>query len=267
LVVEKMLKGRGAATRVEFTFLLPEMPTGYAAIVRGQFGVFFLRKNEAGYEILSPYYPFVVAAPGAPKRAGTLIDQVTRELEHVLAPSESPPEIRRRAVSALDTVRTPLAGAVLKHVAQRHDSDIRVQAIVALLARGDIDLLEAGASIMLSSGQDTDQNLVNQLAHAVGLGVKDPKATPVLVRLLRAPKANVRRGAASALRNIGGNEAIAPLSVALEDSDDEVVWTAIMGLAEITGDLDHGPGAQEEFKGKQKENYVRYWRNWAKARK
>jgi len=119
---------------------------------------------------------------------------------------------------------------------------------------------------MLSSGQETDQNLVNQLAHAVGFGVKDPKATPVLVRLLRAPKANVRRGAASALRNIGGKEAIGPLVEALEDSDDEVVWSAIMGLAEITGDLDHGPGAQEEFKGKQKENYVNYWRNWAKAR-
>jgi len=84
---------------------------------------------------------------------------------------------------------------------------------------------------------------------------------------LHATDVVVRRAAAAALRNIGGTEAIGPLTEALGDSDDQVVWTAILGLALTTGDLHHGPGAEEEFNGKQKETYVNYWRNWAKSQR
>jgi len=265
LSVQRVLKGQVGGPKLSFKFALRPPPAG--VIVRGQFGIFFFRQCESGIEILDPYHPQVVALPGGPRAAGACLDQVTAELAHVVGSPPVPVAARREAVEALTTLRTPAATAALQAATRDRDVGPRVLAIAALLARGDMSWLGPAASILLSHEQGMDPYLVWRLATVIEGRVRNPNAIPTLVRLLHAPDAMVRRAAVGALRNTGDAAAVGALVEALSDSDDGVVYQAVFGLAEITGDLDHGPGAQEEFKGKQKENYVNYWRNWAKGRK
>jgi hypothetical protein len=266
LSAQKVLKGKLANPRVAFKFFIPP-PSGYGGIARGQFGVFFLRESKSGPQILDPYHPYVVALPGAPGTSGACLDQVTAELAYVVASAAAPPRAKREAVEALRSLRTSAAALALTTAARDADPGTRTLAIAALLERGEMAWLDPAARILLSQERGVDAYPVWRLTTAIEGRVKDPRAIPTLVRLLHATDVVVRRAAAAALRNIGGTEAIGPLTEALGDSDDQVVWTAILGLALTTGDLHHGPGAEEEFNGKQKETYVNYWRNWAKSQR
>lgn len=270
LTVDKVLKGPTKSGSVNFSFsvlAVPVVSAGYPGIGPGQYGVFFLRRAESGYGVSDPYHPFVVAFPGAPQTFGSLSDQVIGEVGHVLASRQASIDAKQKAMWMLQSVRTPAATAALKTASRDPDAAVRLLAIALLLARNDISELATAEEFLIHPPHDLDQNLMDGLAYAIRDGVKDPHAIPNLTRLLRYGNVTVRRGAVSALRNIGGKEAIGPLTQALGDSDDEVVWTAILGLALTTGDLHHGPGAQEEFKGEQKETYVNYWRNWAKSQR
>ncbi len=264
LTVQSVLKGKVANSKFTFKFPLPPPPAG--VIMRGQFGIFFFRESKSGIEILDPYHPHVVAVPGARGTRGTCLDQVTAELAHAVASAGAPAQTRREAVEALSTVRTPAATTALTTAAHDRDAGPRVLAMAALLARGDISWLDPAADILLSREQRLDAYLVWRLTTAIEFGVKDPKAIPTLTRLLHAREVSGRRTAAACLRNTRDKAAIGPLGEALSDSDDEVVYQAVFGLAEITGNLEWGPPPFEEFK-KERAKYVAYWREWAKSRK
>jgi len=266
LGIQKLVKGQVHGMSISVRFWLPDLPIGYKGLGGGQFGVFFLRQTREGNEVLDPYHPFVVAVPGAPRTVGDYLDQVTAELAYAATSPAAPQSTRQAAIRALDGLRTPASSSALKRAATDTSEAVRTMAIAALLRRNDITFIAAAVATLIHPGPETDSNLLVGLGSALSY-VKDPRAAQVVARLLHAANPSARRWATEALRNIGGEEVIGPLTEALEDTDDEVVWSAIMGLAEITGDLDHGPGAQEEFKGKEKENYVNYWRNWARARK
>jgi hypothetical protein len=269
LEVEKYLKGGPAGNEFNFTFALSDTPVGHKGVPVGQFGVFFLGHSQLGYKILDPYYPYVPAAPGAPGVDGSCTDRVTGELAYVF---ESPdPSVESRwarfdAVRALETLQSSRSTAALRKATRDKDSLVRIWAMSALLSRNDLSMLEEVEKLRPIPSEPHVQNLTAQLRFGIER-VRDARAIPQLARLLQNRDVNIRRGAISALRGIGGEEVVKALKAALENTDDEVVWTAILGLAEITGDLDHGPGAQEEFRGKQKEQYLNYWLNWAKSRK
>jgi HEAT repeat protein len=85
--------------------------------------------------------------------------------------------------------------------------------------------------------------------------------------LLRSSDVNVRRAAAAALRNTQNRAAIPSLAQgALQDSDREVQYEAVIGLAEITGmNGDWAPTYGAFLKEPQR--YVDHWRECAKAQK
>ena len=231
--------------------------------------MFFLRETPGGYVVLDPYHPNVVAAPGAAVIEGSCLDRVTAQLAQVFAskdPSVQSRWTRWEAVRALETVHTPQAAAALRTAAEDKEPLVRVWAISALLSRGDISMLETVEKLPPIPPDPHVENLTGQLGSGLER-IRDRRAIPALSRLLDSKDVNLRRGAVGALRGMKDPAAIEPLATALNNPDDEVIWNAIMGLAEITGDLEHGPGPQEDFRGKQREDYVSYWRNWAKSRK
>lgn len=73
-----------------------------------------------------------------------------------------------------------------------------------------------------------------------------------------------RRAAAAALRHTGSNAAVDALSSALQDSDREVRYHAVLGLATITGLDEWGPSL--ELFDREEERYLTHWRAWAKSR-
>jgi hypothetical protein len=265
LSAQKVLKGKLANARVTFKFFIPP-PSGYGGIARGQFGVFFLRESKSGIEILDPYHPYVVALPGAPGTSGTCLDQVTAELAYVVASAAASARTRMDAVEGLRSLDTPAATAALETTARGRDLDARTLAIAALLERGKMAWLDPAARVLLSQEQGVDAYPVWRLTTAIEERVKDPKAIPTLIRLLHAPDTTVRRAAAAALRSMRDQAAIDPLLAALADKDDDVAYQAAFGLAEITGDLQHGPGPMDDFK-KDRQKYVSYWQTWAESRR
>jgi len=74
----------------------------------------------------------------------------------------------------------------------------------------------------------------------------------------------IRRAAAAALRHTQADGAIGPLSMALEDSDREVRYQAVLGLATITGQNEWSP-TLDQFE-REEQHYLSYWREWVKTR-
>lgn len=73
-----------------------------------------------------------------------------------------------------------------------------------------------------------------------------------------------RRPIAAAIRSTKSQSAIHPLSSLLADADFEIRYTAVIGLAEITGQHEWGP-AQDVFQANER-RYLDHWKAWAKAR-
>ena len=76
--------------------------------------------------------------------------------------------------------------------------------------------------------------------------------------------ARARRAAASALRHTEADSAIASLLQALEDTDQEVRYQAVLGLATITGETEWGPSL-DSF-AREEQRYLAHWRQWTKAK-
>jgi hypothetical protein len=263
LDVERIIRGEGPAGQLFFRFTVPEAPIGYAGIQTGQFGVFFLRKVTQGYEVLDPYYPFVVAAPGEPEGTGNYVDQVTAEVAHVFDSATATADTRLQAVLVLRTVRTSLAGRSLKAAASGRDLRARAWALSSLLARNDITLLDSALELMLSRDPKIDQNLKDVVAFGLRDGVKDPKAVPAASRLLLAKDVALRRCAAAALRATQDTAAIEPLKLALFDTDQQVRYLAVVGLGEITRQDDWTPSV--DYFNQNETRFLQHWREWSKS--
>ncbi len=265
LRAEKVLKGQTPHTPLHFRFVLPEIAVGFRGVGTGQFGVFFFRRAEDGYQIFDPYHPFVAAVPGAPAGQGSCLDQVIAELGHASSSRRAPFDTRDEAVRELDTVRTPAATAVLQRVAGDPDLTLKARAIAALLRRNDTSFVSTAEEIIFSPDGTLHADLLDSLGYAIRDGLKDRRAIPALARLLRSGNLNVRRGSASALRSTADGAAIEPLTQALADSDPQVLYQAVIGLAELTGEIGEWAPAVDTFL-KDPKRYVKHWRDWAESR-
>jgi hypothetical protein len=269
LDAKKILRGERTTGPVTFTFSMPTVPVvsvGGVPVSRGQFGVFFLRKGSRGYEVLDPDHPFVLATPGAPRTPGGLVDQVTAEVAHVLETPTEPDRLKEQAVSILASSQSSVAAAALKAATRNQPLNVRLGAMAVLIARGDISLLPEAQQLLLSSDPRIRPDRRDNLASALGYGVRDARAVPFLAPLLRSGDVFVRRGAASALRNTRSATATKPLGQALYDSDRDVQYQAVIGLAEITGTVGEWAPATSTFL-QDPQHYLDHWRDWAKSQK
>ncbi|MEK6322015.1 MAG: HEAT repeat domain-containing protein [Acidobacteriota bacterium] len=265
LQVHRMIKGKFDRPSLSFQFFLPEVGPIYQDIVTGQFGLFFLRvERQREFSVLDPYYPFVVAAPDVPAVRGNDFDRVVAEVAHVLSSPATSVEQGRQAVKVLNGVKTQAATAALRKAANESNTTIRLEAVAALLWRNDISSLDVAEDALLRLPQLDGDPTLQKIAFALKDGVQDLRAIPALTRLLRAADVRTRRAAAAALRHTGVTDAIEALSNALEDSDREVRYHAVMGLALITKSYEWGT-AVDRYEANE-DRYLNHWRAWAKTR-
>ena len=262
LRIERVLKGADQGPVLRFSFVMPEVPSqyNYAPIAVSQFGTFFLRQSE-DWEILDPYYPYVVATPGAPLRAGSVLDQVVGELAAVINSESCPVEEQREAVYDLDPTPGAVATAALIRAARRSDPVMHFDSMAELLGRNDLSYLPEAVGILLQPPAGTEPTLIMNLAYAIGAGISSPNAVQALAKLLSAPGRESRRAAAQALARIGAGTIVRPLSLALEDSDREVRYWGVVGLARFTGQ-NHWYPSIAEYREKE-DLYLKHWRDWA----
>jgi HEAT repeat protein len=265
LDVSRIVKGRSENPTVTLEFFIPQASLGYAGIAVSQFGMFFLRRDAGrGYAVLNPYYPFLVASKNVPVTEGNALNRVVGEIAQVLLTPGSSSDEQQRALEVLARVETGLAMTAIRVAAQNADMPIRLQAIALLLRRNDISMLNKIEDLLLHPPQSIGEGVLRKLTFAIGDGVKDPEAIPILTRLLVAGDVETRRAGAAALRHTGSNTAVDALSTALQDSDREVRYHAVLGLAIITGQDEWGPSL--DLFDREEERYLKHWREWAKTR-
>lgn len=228
--------------------------------------MFFLRAvSQQGYEVLNPYHPFVIALPDAPATSeGSALGRVIAEIAHVLNSPLTPQEDRKRAVGILAWVESSADEAALKKASQTLDGPVRLHIAAALLRRNDITLLDLAEKVLTSPPQGAETGILSKLAYAIRDGVTDSRAVPALMRLLGSKEVFVRQSAAAALRHVGDETVIEPLSKALQDGAREVRYQAVLGLATVTGQSDWSPSLDLFIKEEQR--YLTYWREWAKPK-
>jgi hypothetical protein len=263
LSLNRVIKGPYGSRRIEFTFYLPDEPVAFQSIGRGDAGIFFLREISGRYYINDPHYPRIVGAKQcASSETLPILDIVTAELKCALTDTSAPVATQLGAIEGLDSIRISLATDALKLAAASPSTPVRLRAVAALLRRNEVSQLGSVQDLLLQPVADPVRGAVDWLASGMWQ-VRNPEAIPILERLLRAPDFKVRRGAAQALRNTGSSRAIAGLAEALNDSERDVRYIAVIGLGEITRQNEWSPSIDNFYK--HEAYFLSYWRNWVKS--
>lgn len=114
LLVDHVLKGPPDVSMVQVRFVAPGAPIGYGGVAPGSYRVFFLQREEDGYEFVSVHHPSVIAAPAAPMPHLSALDRVASAVVAVLRSPEMSPERRREAIFVLSNTGGPVSVSALR---------------------------------------------------------------------------------------------------------------------------------------------------------
>jgi len=266
LHVDHVLKGtaEGSSSSVSFHFVVPDEFIGWQSVTLLSYRVFFLAESSGELRLANPYYPSVVAIPGAKMQGGTAIERVIDQLGAVLESTQTPVQERREAVFALSSTKSPAAIHALRRATEVKDIALRLSVAAALLEHNDLSTLKFAEDTLLKPDPTLSPDILHNLSYGIFVGVKDEQAVPSLARLLHASSIETRRAAASALMHTGSSPCIDPLLSTLNDPDLEVRYYSVVGLAEITGQTDWRPNMDDFVSDQQR--YLNHWKDWAKNR-
>ena len=259
--VDAVLKGALGGRRISFQYASPNEPIGYAGIGLG-YQILFLKKSNSEYSLTSPYHPSLPAVAGTTAESGDELAKIAAILGSVLQSLSESLGQKQTALYALSTIHTSGSTDILRKALGQDDPTLRLNAAGFLLLRDDLSGMES-AEQALAHPEGVPGYLLHNLKYAIAEGVKNKDAVPMLNRLAHTQELETRRAAASALRHTGSKSALAPLVYLIGDNDLQVRHEAIMGLAEITGDLEWGPNL-DLFKSQEKQ-YLKHWYDWASA--
>lgn len=260
--VEAVLKGASESRQLSFQYVLPNDPIGYGSIVLG-YQMLFLRKGNAGYSLASPYHASLPAVSGVEAVAGNELVNIATQLGAVLQSPAVPLGQKQIALFAISTIRNPESTDLLRLSLRQRDATLRLNAAGFLLLRDDLSGLEP-AELALTHPDSAPSYILHNLNYAIGEGVRNEKAVPSLSRLAHARDSETRRAAATALRRTGSRSALEPLARLLDDSDLQVRHDAVVGLAQISGDLEWGPNL--DLFQSQEQRYLKHWHDWVREK-
>jgi hypothetical protein len=259
--VDDVLKGTTEGRRISFRYASPNEPIGYAGVALG-YQILFLKKANSEYSVASPYHPSLPAVSASGAHEGDELVKIAALLGSVLQSVPAPLGEKQVALYALSTIHTTGSTELLRGALEQRDPVLRLNAAGFLLLRNDLAGMET-AEQALEHPEGLPSSLLHNLDYAIAEGVKSQDAVSMLSRMTHAKELETRRAAASALRHTGAKSALAPLAYLLNDNDLQVRHEAIVGLAEITGDLEWGPNL--DLFQSQEQQYLKHWHDWASA--
>lgn len=258
--VDDVIKGT-AKRDLSVALILPAVGIGYKDIPVGIRRTIFLKNSDAGFVVTSPYYPSLPAGSDIRESGVSPFDYVLTSITAVVKPnSGASPSDQQIAIMALRSVKSPAATAGLEVALSNPDATLRLSALAALLARGEVNVLSTAESVLDHPDSSIPDYLYGNIASGIGEGISNPDAVPNLSRLLANPRVDVRRVAATALRNTRSRTALPALVAALSDHDFKVRYYAVIGLADITGESDWRP-LEGDFSANEPK-YLQYWKEW-----
>jgi hypothetical protein len=262
--IDQILKGEAPAREISVKFFVPEIFVGWRSVELRKYLVFFLKtESTEQFRFTSPYIRTAAAYRGGQFEGSTPIDRVVSAIYSAYSSAAARTDQKLELISLLSSSKSSASTNVLRSILSSDDLALRLTADGALLERNDISGMAEAVEALLRDSQVLPENVSHNLLYGIAEGVKDPKSIPHLEQLLRSNDLETRRAATSALMHTHSSEAIAPLEIALEDSDFVVRYYGVVGLAEITGQIDWRPN-MDVFRADQ-ERYLKHWRDWSKS--
>jgi hypothetical protein len=247
MMVAQYLKGAASGEVLQFAFLLPDEPMGYPpGVEKNAYRMLFLRRAGDAFEVANPFYPSLVARPMAAMPSNSGLVGVLSVLRAVMLDEGASTDVRVEAVNALKTVNAPLSQDSLQAGLAVADSAVRLRSAAALLMLGNLRGLPLVEAALLSRNRPSYEVALT-LRGAIMLGTKDVAAIPAFTRLLGATDVETRRAASFALSRMPSQAAAAALIARFNDSDFEVRYNAVRGVARGLGETDDIP-SEEDFR-------------------
>jgi HEAT repeat protein len=184
-------------------------------------------------------------------------------LEATQAVIYAPNETLNQKMTALQIIsysKSPTSTGSLRTALSHPEELIRLEAATALVERNDSSGLSLIVDALMQEPSRIPDGMRQSLAANIGTWLTDPKAAPDLVKLLKSPSAEIRRAATEGLWRTDSQVAVVPLLTMLGDSDSKVRYFSVVGLAEITGQLEWRPNPDDFAASSTK--YVNHWSEW-----
>ncbi len=262
--VATIVKGTASLRTVVFDFEAPEKLIGWQTPALHAHGMYFLQRTAEGRLVFTdPYHSIVIAYGRTVVYGATPIDRVVEEIDGVLSASASPQE-KATALYMLSRSRSPASTKVLRDTLKVKDVILRTRSAGFLMERNDLAGLRTAVDALLGEFGALPDDAAHNVKYAIAEGVRDPKAVPVLRELITSGDPETRKAAASALWHVHSQEAIPSLVSLLDDSDFEVRYYSVVGLAEVTAQTEWRPN-MDKFRADQAK-YLQHWRDWYKNR-
>jgi len=260
--VDSVLKGKveGDVITVE---LLNNSEVPALTLSRDEYVLLFLKNGHGGSYVLAD--PQVGKMPVTSQKVspanGSQTTQEKLEAELFASLSDPSREVARTALEQLGNLGHVRSTRAIQYIATLGAPESQALAHIALLGLRDYSLLDRAIGFAERSVQDPEmRRLQLSVADAIG-DIQDPSVVPVLNSLSASPNVIMRRAAARALRSIGDPSSTSFLMRALDDSDPDVQYDAVMGLAALAGPSPENAPARDIF-DQDPAKYLSYWKNW-----
>jgi hypothetical protein len=266
LHVRTFVKGSGPS-EMTVRYVLPVEFVGYVRIQTG-LRLVFLKSDRDGFTVANPYYPDLPAVNVTV--IGTAMDNeeqvcqaVFHELADVLGSVEASitDKFQVLQISFAIPANAYFISSLKQGVNVATTQQLRLALQAQLLISGDVSEFAEIARELRDNAMPPQSRA--GLLYAIGNWVKNPSVVPELTSLAGNHDAALRTAAAEALWHIADPTSKGTLATLLDDSDRNVRYYAVRGLADITGQNLWGPSVPE-FQ-EHEAYYLVHWRQWASS--
>ncbi len=229
----------------------------------GDSAILFLKEAASG--VYTFVDPFVGKMPVTNRYVAASSDATTLELlqAEIVASLDDPNRaVAQAALEQIGNFGRISSTLALQNIANAGEPEFRALAYAALIRLHDYSAFDAGLAFATNSV--TGERYQPLIAEAVG-SVRDSSMVSKLGELLSSPSVLLRRAAARALRASADPTSLQYLAPALNDSDAEVRYDAVMAMAHIAGSPSDWTPARDTF-DKDATAYVLHWQNWWSSR-
>lgn len=260
--VDSVLKGNVDSGVITIQFAAdPNLST--ITLDRHEYALLFLAKEQNGwYAFADPQTgKMPITSRNVPQAEGARSTAAKLEAELLASLGDPDREVAWAALEQVGNLGHVGSTQAIRDIATLGVPAFQGQAYIALLRLGDYSMLNQAIRFVEGTVDDAElRRLQFGVAEAIS-DIKDRSQLPVLKSLLASPSVSLRRAAAKALRFTSDPSSAARLVQALDDTDSDVRYDAMMALAALDGAASENAPARDLF-DRQPARYLARWKTW-----
>jgi hypothetical protein len=260
--VDSVLKGKVEA-KVIMVDWLEDRDALVLTLEPNEYALLFLNSGEDGKYTFADYQvgKLLITSQNVASAEGSRNTEGRLEAQLMASLSDADRDVARTALEQVGNLGKVRSTDAIRIIASDDTPEFQGLAYRALLRLGDYSLLDQAIRYAEQPAQELDLRRV-QLGVTEAIGdIDDRSVVPALNSLLTSPSVELRRAAAKALRTIGDPSSARFLVRALDDSDRDVQYDAVMALARLAGSSPDNSPARDIF-NQTPGKYLDHWKSW-----